>query len=349
MTSDLIESHDPLEPTTPPAEIVEREAELETLAEMFDEDTEARLQNLHVSGPRGTGKTTILRQFLETLPATVTTCYLSGISHNTQYKALEHLYTQLSGTKLGPGHHVAEIQRRIDEQTTLPTIIVLDEVDFLLRNDGDDLLYFLTRLDKTAVITVSANRTSLQPVLDARTYSSFQPQVLRVEPYLPAAAARILADRARNALRPQSLHRAALSQIAQTTQNITLGLIWLREAAETADDRITPDTVQAIKETACHEYVLHLLADFTPHHRRLYEAIARLEQVSDHPPTTGTVYREYCDHCEAADIVPLSERRVSDFLTHLELLDIIDATYHYGGAEGKTREISLADWHSQPE
>jgi len=37
----------------------------------------------------------------------------------------------------------------------------------------------------------------------------------------------------------------------------------------------------------------------------------------------------------------LTNRRLSDFLTHLDLLGLIEAEYHRGGEAGKTREIQL--------
>lgn len=79
----------------------------------------------------------------------------------------------------------------------------------------------------------------------------------------------------------------------------------------------------------------YLLDEFTPHHRLLYEAIDRLDEEEDPPFLTGTVYQEYREHCETADVAAPSERRVSDFLTHLELLDLIETTRHYGSAKGK--------------
>lgn len=347
--SSFIDSRTPLEPSALPAQFVGREAEQDTLTDAFSVETETRLQHLHVYGSRGTGKTHLLQRFLTTFPATVTTCYLSGIQFNTQYKALERLYQLLTGTELGTGHHVADVQRLIEEEVTLPTVIVLDEIDFLLLNDGDDLLYYLTRLDNIAVITVSANRPTLEPVLDDRTYSSFRPQRLTLNPYTPTEARQILADRARKALQPQSLQRAALTHITTTTQNITIGLLWLREAATTADQRITRELVEDTAATAYHEYVTFLLAQFTPHHRRLYDTIDRLAHDQEQPFTTGTVYEEYCNHCDTANIAALSERRISDFLVHLELLDLVEATYHYGGAQGKTRELRLVDWRSDSE
>lgn len=346
MMSSLIDSQTPLEPSHLPAQFVGREAEQDALTEIFGVETETRLQHLHVYGPRGTGKTHLLQRLLTTFPPTFTTSYLSGITQNTQYKALERLYRQLTGRELGTGYHIADLQRRVDEQLTLPTVIVLDEIDFLLLNDGDDLLYFLTRLDHTAVVTVSANRPSLEPVLDDRTYSSFRPQRLILNAYTSGEARQILADRARKALRPQSMHRAALTDITSTTQNITLGLIWLQEAAAAADQQITRDVAEATAETAYYKYVTHLLADFTPNHRRLYDAIDRLTQSQVDLITTGAVYDEYSEHCETAGVTPLGERRVSDFLDHLELLDLIEVTYHYGGPKGKTREIQLVNWQT---
>lgn len=342
----VIDTPDPLTRSYRPATFVDREAELETLSQAFAADTETHLQHLHVFGPRGTGKTHLLQHFLTTFPPTVTTCYVSGRPYDTQYKALERLLERLTGKQVGPGHHVAALQRRLREVVTLPTVIVLDEVDFLLLNDGDDLLYFLSRLDNVAVITVSATHRSLRGEVDDRTYSSFQPQALTLNPYTQTETTQILADRARQALKAQSLERAALTAIAATTSNIAIGLTWLRVAAEAAEDVVSRELIATMRDTACYEYVLELLADFTPHHRRLYDTIDGLAQAEPGPFVTGTVYEAYVTRCDDAGIAPLSERRISDFLTHLELLGLIEATYHYGGRKGKTREIQLVDWTS---
>lgn len=343
--TDIIDTAGPLTRTYLPAQLIDREPEQETLAEAFAADTDTRLQYVHLYGPRGTGKTHLVKQFLTTFPSTVTTCYVSGRPHDTQYKALDRLLQQLTGEHVGTGHHIADLQRRVQQTVNLKTVIVLDEVDFLLLNDGDDLLYFLTRLENTAVITVSANHHSLKPELDDRTYSSFQPQVLTLNPYTPRQVQQILADRARRALRPESVERAALSQMASTTSNIAIGLCWLRTAAEATDDAVTRDLVDEVQPTGYATYVAELLDDFTPHHKRLYETIDLLDQDGAETVLSGTVYEAYRDRCTDTSVTPLSKRRISDFLTHLELLGLIEATYHYGGRKGKTRELQLVDWN----
>lgn len=342
--ADSIDNHDPLTRTHLPAQFVNRDSEQETLADAFAAATEPRLQQVHVYGPRGSGKTHLLTQFLTSFPSTVTTCYVSGRPHDTQYKVLERLLQQLTGERVGTGHHVSDLQRRVSEAVTLSTVIVLDEIEFMLLNDGDALLYFLSRLDNVAVTTISANHRSLESELDARTASSFQPQILTLNPYTPSEVRQILADRARRALQPQSVERSALSRIAATTSNIAIGLAWLRVAAEATADEITSDRVTECQPTGYDEYVTELLNDFTPHHKRLYETIDRLQQDEAGALVTGTVYESYHDRCTVAGVTPLSERRISDFLVDLELLGLVETTYHYGGSKGKTREIQLGDW-----
>jgi len=347
--AEIIDTSEPLNRTYLPAQLIDREAEQETLSEAFSAETDTRLQDMHLYGPRGSGKTHLIQQFLTTFPSTVTTCYIPGRPYDTEYKVLEQLLSQLTGKQIGPGHHVSDLQRRLSKAITLSTVIVIDEIDFLLLNDGDALLYFLSRLDKTAVITISANHRSIDSKLDSRTASSLSPQTLTLNPYTPSETRKILMDRARRALTQQSVERAALSQIASTTSNIAIGLSWLRVVAETADNAVTPKQVDEHRVTGYHEYVTEVLDDFTPHHKRLYETITFMEQDGEVPLVTGTVYDAYRDRCKVADVHPLSERRISDFLVHLELLNLIEATYHYGGSKGKTREIGLVDWARNPD
>ncbi|MFB6199859.1 MAG: hypothetical protein ABEJ83_03195, partial [Candidatus Nanohaloarchaea archaeon] len=49
--------------------------------------------------------------------------------------------------------------------------------------------------------------------------------------------------------------------------------------------------------------------------------------------------------CTAYDEEALSNRRISDYLQHLELLNLVEVDYYYGGEKGKTREISLSEIH----
>ena len=160
----VIEDPEPLKHEYVPEEVIGRKSELENLDSS---------QNLHLHGPRGTGKTLLARKLLEDIDGRK--CFISCLEHNTQYKILQELMAQLS-EDIGTGYHTSELQRKFEEHTeVLDVTVVLDELDLLLLNDGDDLLYFLSRLDSLSkIITVSANTTKLRENLEPYIASKTQ-------------------------------------------------------------------------------------------------------------------------------------------------------------------------------
>lgn len=151
----------------------------------------------------------------------------------------------------------------------------------------------------------------------------------------------ILANRARKSLEPYSLHRQALTYVASNVSNIGIGLHWLQTAAETADDSIGESLVKEVQNQAYQRYVDGRLSELSDHHKLVYQAIEELTTERDRV-YTGEIYDRYMERCEVYNEDVLSDRQISDFLKHLELLDLIEVRYHYGGRKGKTREIRLS-------
>jgi Cdc6-like AAA superfamily ATPase len=240
------------------------------------------------------------------------------------------------GENPGDGHHTAKLQREIKNRTTeTKTVIVLDDVDFLLLNDGDSLLYKISRTnpENTGIILTSSNTADLSEELEERTLSSLQPLRIGFEPYTAEQNFEILHQRAQKALKPRTLHENALSYITSTTQNTGKALTWLKTAATQNQSKINEDTVKEVREQASRNYAEQQLRYFTKHHQVLYQAIKELEDRE--PINTGQIYNQYQDLSDK----PVSNRRISDFLKHIELLQLIKAEYHYGGKHGKTRDI----------
>lgn len=342
MTRDLITDKNPLEPHYIPGQFIDRKNERTALNNILPRETSSS-RNLHLQGPRGTGKTHLAYTVLNQLPAQINTCYINCTLFDTQYKALKQIAQAVTREQIKDGYHTSDLQRRIEERIeAVQAIVVLDEVDHLLLNDGDDLLYHLSRLKNNqnlTVITISSNLEELHTQVEERTYSSLQPYPISFEPYNGEETFRILAERARLSLRPQSLQREALTYIAATTQNIAFGLYWLKIGAETAGRIITESHVQKLQEQARHGYIEYLLEDFSEHHRVLYNAIAELAESREYV-RTGAVYEMYQELSDD----PLTNRRISDYLKQLEILGLITAKYHYGGEKGKTREIRLQEF-----
>jgi orc1/cdc6 family replication initiation protein len=336
---ELAKDEIPLKQDYLPETAANRDAEIRQLTHAV-----GQLQNTHLHGPRGTGKTHLTKKTLE--EAEIKVCYLSCIEYDTQYKALRRIYSKLTGESIGTGHHTSELQRKIKDITgAVKTIIVLDELDFLLLNDGDDLLYFLSRLETNGnlgLVLITANHRELVEQVEPRTYSTLQPQRIGFEPYTGEQTYEILADRASKSLKPRTVHRAALTYIASSTQNTGYALTWFRTAVNNADDVVTEELVKSIQEKAYSLYVENQLSPLSQHHKILYQAITEISQESGPVVNTGSIYNRYEIITEERDSKPLSGRRISDYLKQLEQLNLISATYHYGGQKGKTREIRLS-------
>jgi orc1/cdc6 family replication initiation protein len=341
MTSSIIADPEPLQPEYIPSKFIDRENTATALTNLLGEDSS---RNIHIQGKTGTGKTHLTQAALTQLPKDVNTCYIDCKHADTQYKALKQIYQKLAQEEINTGYHTSTLQRKIEERTgALHTVIVLDQTDFLLENKGEDLLYFLSRIKNNAdtnIITISNQIKDLRKQVEERTYSSLQPYPIELEPYTGEETYQILYQRAQKALKQQSLQRQALTYIASTTNNIRLALQWLRTAAENSDTVITETTVQKIEENAYEQYAAQLLDHFTEQHQLVYQAIQELHNEQD-TVQAGDVYQRYQEICQTYEEKPLTNRRISDYIKHLELLDLIQAEYHYGGKTGKTRNVSL--------
>jgi Cdc6-like AAA superfamily ATPase len=151
----------------------------------------------------------------------------------------------------------------------------------------------------------------------------------------------ILGKRAGDAFPENIVQQEAINYIAGHTTNIRFGLCWLEQSVVESEGLVLEDHVKIARSQAIQRYQDILLRDFSSHHHLLLEAINQLATEDTGSICTGAVYERYKDLCGGIGNEVLSARRVSDFLKHLELLGIIDVTYHRGGKRGKTREIRL--------
>lgn len=323
-----------------PDSIVNRSSEL---SHLLDLQQHGWGSNLHVYGPRGSGKTFLIRRVIES--AETSTCMLTCTAQNTQYRALSKLYSALTNTDLNSGYHTAQLQNRItDIIKGKELVLVLDEIDFLLEKDGGDLLYFLSRMKgRASVITISANHPSLSHVIDERAYSSYRPETLRFEPYTRDQVAKILNNRLEAAQLCNDVDQATVDHIADTTTNVRFALHWLAESVETTDQAITVDIAEFSYEDAVGGYRNQLLDEFTPHHRILVEAISQLAFDLGDDVQSGEVYKQYRELCDYFEEPPLGNRRLNDFLEHLELLGIVELERLLGGKFGRTNKIQLSE------
>lgn len=332
----------PLDTDHVPQTIVNRDDEQ---AAILDALSTAGSRNLYLYGPRGTGKTLVTRNCLNEAPSHLLTCYISCKKFDTEYEVLRQLYRTLTGNDINNGYHTAQLQERIEEHIAeRKLVLVLDEIDFLFENNGDDLLYYLSRMKhhtNVTIVAISANHPEPQAVIEERTLSSLQPWYITFESYTREQIVHILETHLQDASLLDAVDQDALSLIADTTGNIQLALHWLEQAASTSEEQVTDELLRNVKSAAVQRYRDVLLTAFSSHHHLLFEAISQLVAEHGRSVNTGVVYDRYADLCDSTGNDPLSHRRITDFITHLELLNIIIVNHHTGGANGKTREIRI--------
>ena len=154
----LLRNREVLLPDYVPLELPHRSEEIRRLAEVVAPALRGeRPNNVFIYGLTGTGKTAVTKYVLRRLQelasqkgAMVQSIYVNVRQRETPYKVLadvaEQLGLRVPFTGLSIGELFSRIVKRLSRLEGV-YIVVLDEIDFLVRR-GDDVLYDLTRVNE---------------------------------------------------------------------------------------------------------------------------------------------------------------------------------------------------------
>jgi len=105
--TNLIDDRAPLDDDHSPERVIDRIDAFRTLVNAMDAE---QPRHLYCYGPRGSGKTLLVRKAVDTLPPEVVTCYCPGTECNTQYQVLVRLLEELTDESIGSGYHTGQLQ-----------------------------------------------------------------------------------------------------------------------------------------------------------------------------------------------------------------------------------------------
>lgn len=233
-------------------------------------------------------------------------------------------------------------------------VIVLDEIDKLVLKSGDGVLYNLTRMNsdlknaKVSIVGIS-NDLNFMGYLDPRVRSSLSEEELVFPPY--------------NALQLKDIleKRAAMSFIDGVLDDGVIGLCAAHAAREHGDARRALDLLRVAGELGEREGAEMITVE---HVRRAFQKIEQdkmLEVIRTLPTqsklvlysiillgergarriVTGDVYSVYCMLCRQSGLDILTSRRVSDLISELDMMGIINACIISKGRYGRTKEITM--------
>jgi len=320
-----------------------------------------KVSNVFIYGSTGTGKSVCVRHVaneLENITKNVKILYLNckmkRVS-DTEYRLVAEL-TRMLGKEIPstglPTEEVYKAFYNIINQNKTNIILVLDEIDALVKKIGDDILYTLTRINqeleaKLSIVGIS-NDISFTDNLDPRVKSSLSEEEIVFQPYDAKQLQDILTERANLAFsepidNPVIQKCAALA--AQEHGDARRALDLLRIAGELVErdghKKITTDHVDKAEDKLDLDRIVEVVKYQPKQSQAVLASIIRLVESDNKNIQTGDIFSVYERICASRGLKILTQRRVSDLVAELDMLGVINARVISKGRYGRTREIRL--------
>ena len=352
-----------------PKKLPHRQSEIEKLTFNLVEALNGHIpSNMTLYGVTGAGKTAVTSYVCDELEAKgreinrpVQTIMVNCRQIDTQYRVLSHL-----GNSLLESHEIDEIPftgwptdrvfgelvRRMDGRGGV-FVIILDEIDHLVRKAGDDLLYNLTSINaslksaRACVIGIS-NDLKFTDFLDPRVRSRLGQSDVVFNPYDAMQLQNILRQRAEGALVEGALDDSVIALCAaiaaQEHGDARCALDLLRVSTEKAeqsgDECVTQSHVRMAQHQLEADQMHPVLASLPSQQKLVLASILLNERSGLRNIQTGEVYDVYTRACRYVRQNPLTQRRVSGLISNLDMLGLITARTVSRGRYGRTKEIN---------
>ncbi|ELY97979.1 Cdc6/Cdc18 family protein [Natrialba asiatica] len=234
-------------------------------------------------------------------------------------------------------------------------VIMLDEIDKLVEKSGDDTLYNLSRMNselensRVSIIGIS-NDLKFTDFLDPRVKSSLGEEEIVFPPYDANQLRDILQHRSEVAFKDNALSSDVIplcaAFAAQEHGDARRALDLLRTAGELAEraqaETVVEEHVRKAQDKIELDRVVEVVRTLPTQSKLVLFSIILLEKNGVHSINTGEVFNIYKRLCEEIDADVLTQRRVTDLISELDMLGIVNAVVVSKGRYGRTKEISLS-------
>jgi len=352
-----------------PETIPHREEQIQQIAQILAPCLRLeKPSNLFIYGKTGTGKTVsinfVKNQILKvaeekniSIRIFYINCKLKKTA-DTEYRLISQIIrefgTDIPATGL-PTDEVYKIFYNLVNKEKKGIIIILDEIDQLVKKTGDEILYNLTRINsdlensQISIIGIS-NDLIFRDALDPRVISSLSEEEIVFPPYNALQIQDILRQRSKKAFNSDSIKPGVIEKCAAYAArehgDARRALELLRVSAELAERQgksiIELEHIDQAEDKIDCDRVLDIVKTQPNQHQAVLFSVISLYNKKNKSIFTGEIYELYKQICNKAGLRPLTQRRVSDVIAELDMLGIINATIISKGRYGRTREISLA-------
>jgi len=364
LVSRIFANREVLHPDYIPETLPHREREIAKLAEILVISAKGeRPSNVFLYGLTGTGKTAVAKYVVKKLVEKASSygvklnyAYVNTRKVDTAYKVLASIASSLGLRVPHTGLAVSEIYRRyvsaLDSWGGLH-IVILDEIDFFVKKNGDDLLYKLLRVNedllnaRVSIIGIT-NDLNFVEELDPRVRSSLGEEEIVFQPYNADQLFTILKQRAELAFKPGVIDDSVISYCAALAArehgDARRALDLLRVSGEIAEregaDRVTVEHVKKASVELEENRVYQSVVSLPLHQKLVLKTILEIA-MSRGQATTGEVYTRYVERAKQHSLEPLTMRRVSDIISQLDMMGLIVAEVVNRGRHGVTKVIRI--------
>lgn len=323
--------------------------------------------NIFIYGKTGSGKTLVVKSVTDNIAETIKkdnmpvrifyiNCKMKKIT-DTEYRLLAQLISNFGKEVPYTGLPTNEVYKRfydILDKEKQNVVLVLDEIDALVKKIGDGILYNLTRinqdLDKTKLTIIGiSNNLSFIDEMDPRVKSSLSEEEMIFPPYNANELKDILSERSNIAFNPGVISPKVIAKCAalaaQEHGDARRALDLLRIAGEIAErnesklvDEIHVDMAENKLDT---DRILEILRTQPKQSQIVLKSILDLHSKGGTNIQTGDVYDLYTSICSNNNLKPLTQRRVSDLIAELDMFGIINAKVLSKGRYGRTKRINV--------
>ncbi len=352
-----------------PESIVHRDNEITQIAKILAPCLRnERPSNLFLYGKTGTGKT-LVAKFTSThilkkaeenkvsVKIIYLNCKLSRVA-DTEYRLIAQLAREFGKAIPPTGLPTDEVYniffRAVDEEKKV-IILVLDEIDQLVKKAGDEIIYNLTRINselKNAQISLVgiSNDLLFTDNLDPRVKSSLSEEEIVFPPYNALQIQEILRKRSLGAFFENVIQAGVIEKCAAYAArehgDARRALELLRVAGEIAErnscENVLIEHIDMAEEKIERDRVIDIVNTQPKQQQATLYSILQLYSNNSNQIYTGEVYEVYKSLCLRCGLRPLTQRRVSDVIAELDMLGIINARVISKGRFGRTREICVA-------
>jgi len=358
-----------LRPSYIPDELPHRGEQINHLASILATALKGqRPSNVMIFGKTGTGKTATVKYIGNEIKqaqgqySQVDYIYMNCEIVDTQYGVLQNIGNQFindfneripfTGWSTERVYNI--LSEKIDSNERV-IVIVLDEIDKLVYKSGDDALYHLTRINddlknaKVSVIGIS-NDLKFMEFLDPRVTSALGEEKMVFPPYNAEQLKDILNQRAALAFEKEKLDEGVVplcaALAAQEHGDARRALDLLRVSAEIAErnqeSRIIESHVNKAKNKIELDCISEAMRTLPTQSKLILMGIFINEQQGNVKLTTGDVYDTYKELCKMTGMAILTQRRITDLISELDMLGLIHARVKSFGRAGRTKEIAPA-------